>query len=199
MNKYAYKLAAGVAGSAMLLSLFATSVLADSTISGNGNGSDNTIVVTDTSNCLVAQGSATLVLAEVSAKASTGGNKANGNTGGDVTIDTGNASATSKMTVTGGDNTVTNPCCCTTSPAGPADPTITGNGNNSVNTIVSSGTKNSATIQAGITGAAARVKAKAKTGKNKANNNTGSGAVKVTTGNGTSSSTLNVTGGSNSL
>lgn len=199
MNKHAYKLAASVAGSAMLLSLFATSVLADSTISGNGAGSNNTIVVTNTSNCLVLQGNATLVLASVSAKASTGGNKANGNTGGDVTIDTGDASATSTMTVTGGDNSVTNPCCCMVSPVGPADPTIKGNGKNSVNTIVSTETKNSATIQVGITGVAASVKAKAKTGKNKANSNTGKGAVEITTGKGTSSSTLEVTGGSNSL
>ena len=206
MNKLFVKVAAGAASAILVGAMFAPSVFAGGVvsdpglvISGNGKGSDNTIVVTNTSNCLVLQGNATLVLASVSADASTGGNQANGNTGGDVTVSTGAAKATSEMTVTGGNNSATNPCCCAVSPTLPTDPTISGNGNKSTNTIVTTDTKNSAIVQVGITGVVASVKANAQTGKNMANGNTGIGKVNVTSGAGTSKSTLKVKGGSNTV
>lgn len=183
----------------LVLGTFATFAFADDVIvSGNGAGSTNTVIVTNTKNCTVMQGNAVLVLANVEANSSTGGNTANGNTNGDVTVDTGNATSTATVTVTGGDNTVTNPCCCSTV-VPTTDTTISGNGEKSANTVVTTNTNSFTLAQGGITGVVARVKSKAKTGKNRANRNTGPGTVEVTTGNSVSTSTLGVTGGSNTV
>lgn len=199
MNKLAYKLVAFAMSAGLVLSTFATSAFAgDVTVTGNGAGSDNTVVVTNTKNCTVLQGNATLVLASVEASSNTGGNTANANTNGDVTVDTGNATSTANMTVTGGNNTATDPCCCD-SVAPSSDTTVSGNGASSSNTVRSTDTSNSTLAQGGITGVAARVKTKAKTGKNRANRNTGPGTVKVLTGNSVTTSTLDVTGGSNTF
>lgn len=200
MNKLAYKLVASAMSAGLVLSTFATSVFAgDVTVANNGANSTNTVIVTNTKNCTVLQGNATLVLADVKASSSTGNNTANGNTGaGDVTVDTGNATSTASMTVTGGDNTATDPCCCD-SVAPSSEIKVKDNGNKSTNTVRSTDTTNSTIAQGGITGVAARVKAKAKTGKNRASRNTGPGTVEILTGNSVTTSTLDVTGGSNTL
>lgn len=198
-GKLAYKLVASAMSAGLVLGTFATSAFASGvTVTGNGAGSDNTVVVTNTKNCTVLQGNATLVLASVEANSNTGGNTANANTNGNVTVDTGNATSTANMTITGGDNTVTDPCCCSTV-APTTNTTVSGNGNKSTNTVVLTDTNNSTLAQGGITGVAARVKIKAKTGKNRANRNTGPGTVEVLTGNSVTTSTLNVTGGSNTF
>ncbi|MEK7168459.1 MAG: hypothetical protein AAB778_00430 [Patescibacteria group bacterium] len=199
MNKLAYKLVASAMSAGLVLGTFATSVFASGvSVTGNGANSDNTVVITNTKDCTVMQGNATLVLASVKASSNTGGNTANANTNGDVTVDTGTATSTASMIVTGGDNTVTNSCCCTTV-APTTDTTVSGNGDKSTNTVVTTNANSSTLAQGGITGVAARVKAKAKTGKNRANRNTGPGTVEVLTGNSVSASALNVTGGSNTV
>src|SRR3990170_2623868 len=62
-------------------------------ISGNGAGSDNWITTSQTSTTVVAQNNVANVTNDVDANAKTGYNDAYKNTGGDVTIKTGNASA----------------------------------------------------------------------------------------------------------
>src|SRR3990172_10175842 len=129
MHKVYYKLAAGTGAALLAYALMAGSALAaDLEIKDNGVGSHNLIVVQESSECTVVQGTETNVLAAVSASASTGGNSASFNTGGNTTITSGNATATATMTVTGGSNTATNPCCCDQDPC----PAVEGGGGNVV-------------------------------------------------------------------
>ncbi len=199
MNKFVYKLATGVISSALILGSTFTSVFAqNSTITNNGASSTNTIVLTNSNNCTITQGNVTQVNAIVKSNATTGGNKANSNTGGDVTIDTGNATATSTVSVTGGNNTISDPCCCNTELNPEALSTISNNGANSNNSVLVTDLKTNATTQGTSTVVNAKVKSKAKTGKNKANKNT-NGTVEVSTGNSLTTSGLTVTSGNNSL
>lgn len=198
-----YKIAGFVASAALMLTVLAPKAFADSTleISGNGDSSTNTIVATSTKTCEVKQKANTEVLAEVYTSASTGGNTANSNTGGNVTIDTGDATAVSTVTVTGGSNTAVDPCCCIQELNGQSsDPAIiSGNGVDTTNTIVATKSKSSKVKQKANTGVLAGVRTKAKTGKNKANSNTGPGDVEVKTGKADSTSDVLVTGGTNDL
>jgi hypothetical protein len=205
MRNLYYKLAAGTGAAILATALFAGSAYAgELEISGNGADSTNKIEVTNTSNCTVIQASETNVWAGVSASASTGGNTASGNTGGNTSISTGDATATASVTVTGGSNTATNPCCCKENCCegqecvGGHSALISGNGVDSDNKIKETKTSNQTVIQASKTKVGAWVKAKAKTGKNKAKNNTG-GTTDITTGIATSDSFVDVTGGSNTL
>src|SRR3989344_5883102 len=196
------KIAAGVVAGALALATFAPSVFAaDLEITDNGARSVNTITVTEVEVCHVEQNNATLSVALVGASASTGGNTANGNTGGNVSVTSGNATATATNTVTGGNSTAVNPCCCdpVCDEAAPTSAVISDNGRRSRNRIdvakisVSDVDQNNATIVFG------KVKAKAKTGWNKANGNTGGGTTTVLSGTATAGATNTVTGGSNSI
>lgn len=195
-----YKIGGAIASAALMLTLLAPKAFADSglEISGNGSGSKNTITVVSSSACDVTQKANTSVSAVVGASSSTGGNTANNNTGGTTKIDTGDATSTATVTVSGGSNTATDPCCCQSSTP-TADPAlISGNGNNTTNTISDVSAKTSSIKQKAKTAVRALVSAKAKTGKNKASNNTGSGTT-VQTGDATSTSSVDVTGGVNEL
>jgi hypothetical protein len=204
--KLYYKLAAGAGAAILATALFAGSAMAaDLEISGNGKDSTNTIVVTEESCCVVIQSSTTNVGAWVDASASTGGNKASGNTGGDTSISTGDATATASVTVTGGGNSANNPCCCTPDPCenegciqGSPSTLISENGADSENTIVVTKKKKTMVLQDTDTNVLAGVKAKAKTGRNRARNNTG-GTTSITTGNATSDAYVDVAGGSNTI
>ena len=204
MQKLYFKLVAGMGAAIVAGALLAGSTFAaDIVIKDNGMGSSNKIVVSNIETCTVVQGSETNVLAAVSASASTGGNSANYNTGGNVTVKSGNASATATMTVTGGSNTATNPCCCEVNPCGCGGTSvpsvvIADNGVFSCNKVKLTNYSSSTVIQGASTNVGANVGAKAKTGKNKAWFNTG-GTTNVTSGKATSSATLTVTGGSNTL
>jgi hypothetical protein len=104
------------------------------------------------------------------------------------------------MTVTGGSNTATDPCCCEKDPCegGGYTAKISDNGAFSWNTIGQASISSSLIVQGSSTNVGAMVGAKAKTGKNKAWFNTG-GTTMVKSGNATSSSSLSVSGGSNNL
>ena len=197
-----YRMGAGLVSSILAASLLAPAALAETTfeISGNGDNSTNKIEVTDSNNCTVWQKTETIVEADIKAKASTGGNTASGNTGGNVTIQTGNASATATLEVTGGSNTATDPCCCQKE-CNDTDKSavISGNGENTYNKIKLTKTKSSSIKQKAETVVAAKIRARAKTGKNQANSNTGPGDVTITTGDATSSAGATVNGGSNTL
>jgi len=202
MNKLYFKLAAGT-GAAILASviLAGSAYAADLEISGNGKDSNNTIEIKQETCCTVVQTTQTNVWAGVSASASTGGNEASGNTGGDVSVTSGNATAVAGVTVIGGSNSATNPCCCQQTTcegdcAQGGSAVISGNGEDSTNKIKITKTGKSTLVQGASTNVGAWVKAKAKTGKNKANSNTG-GTTTVLSGSGTSTSGLTVVGGSN--
>jgi hypothetical protein len=201
MHNLYYKLAAGAGAAFLATALFAGSAFAaDLEIKDNGALSKNTIEVVEVSECTVVQGTETNVMALVGASASTGGNSALFNTGGNTTVQSGNASATATMTVTGGSNTATDPCCCEKDPCegGGYTAKISDNGAFSWNTIGQASISSSLIVQGSSTNVGAIVGAKAKTGKNKAWFNTG-GTTMVKSGSATSSSSLSVSGGSNNL
>lgn len=202
MNKIAYKVSVAVSTVTLLFGSFTTSLFAeDLTISGNGNKSTNTIIYNNTSDCKVEQETNTLVLASVSATSSTGGNKISGNTGaGDKTIDTGSATSTASLTVSGGNNSMSNPCCCQpNSETNGSSVDISGNGKKSTNKVTVDKSTSSTIEQESFTGVFAKVKAKSRTGRNKVKDNTGAGNVGVTTNSAESTSTLDVKGGTNTL
>ena len=206
MNKLGYKVSGAVAAAILWGSLLTPAALADTTleISGNGADSTNTIAVSVSEECKVKQTANTDVLADVTTTASTGGNEASGNTGGSVSITTGDATAVTTITVTGGSNTAINPCCCQ-GPCPEGNPesshsgVISDNGAGSANTIAVSKSKSSKVKQKANTAVLAVVKTKAKTGKNKANSNTGPGAVTIDTGIANSTTEVTVAGGTNTL
>lgn len=193
-----YKAASAVATAALCLSIFAPAAMADNTvdISGNGSGSHNHVTITQSSNCSLTQSNDSLVTTDVYSSAKTGGNKANANTGGDVTIDTGNATSTVTVGVTGSSNTATNPCCgCSTASNALS---ILNNGADSHSRITTTNTNSQTLAQGNLSTIGTGVTSKAKTGKNKADKNT-DGSVGITTGNASSTVTVTVGGSSNHL
>lgn len=196
------KIAAGVVGGILITSLVATSAFAGHfvEISGNGAWSYNSIRIKNKTECNVYQKNSTLVVTEVDSSASTGGNSASGNTGGDVDIDTGNADSTVIVTVEGSSNTADNPCCCTCDGCDSSDQEeiISGNGSHSTNSISVKKEKRSSINQNNWTEVYTGVYSKSKTGRNRSNHNTG-GTVDVATGNADSTVDILVTTSSNTL
>jgi len=165
-------------------------------ISGNGAGSDNTIVVKEPTVTVVQQSNASLILTVAVSDASTGWNTANGNTGGDVDLDSGDATAKTKVVVTGSSNeAIVDPCGCE---AAPPDVLISGNGFWSDNTVIVKKPTVTLVGQSNSSFVGTLAVSKAKTGKNSANNNTG-GTTDVTSGNATARTRVRVTGSSNTL
>jgi len=95
MNKLLYKAATGIATASLLAQAFTPLAFADTTveISGNGADSDNTATVVQVNETGVFQENNAEIQNNVSVSANSGGNDANNNTGGDVSIDTGNATS----------------------------------------------------------------------------------------------------------
>lgn len=198
MNKLAYKLVASAMSAGLILGTFVTSAFAANLeITDNGASSSNSIVVTNSGTCTVSQKANTNVEAMVGASSNTGGNTANRNTGGAVSITTGDADATATITVTGGENTATNPCCCTLSNEPPTTE-ISGNGDSSTNNVVLTETKSKTVRQRARTRVSALVGARARTGRNSVRGNTGTGTT-ISTGLSSTTSDLTVTGGVNTL
>ena len=105
--------AALVTGSFMAVSLLPAAAFADQTctISGNGRDSRNRCRIKVERRLRVDQTNVAIVKNVVVGVVSTGGNTSNNNTtnGGDVSIDTGNATATVTITVSGNTNTAVPP------------------------------------------------------------------------------------------
>lgn len=191
------KIGAGLATALMLGGMFAVSAHAATIkISGNGEGSHNTVNATHVNVSKVKQKTTTLAFTWVSSSANTGGNTANSNTGGSVSNTSGSADSTVTTTVTGGSNVATvTPCGCV-----PDDSsvTISRNGEDSHNTVNVTDVNVSKTSQSSTTVAITGVSSSADTGGNTANGNTG-GSVTQTSGDASSTVTTTVSGGSNVL
>ncbi len=94
MNNYLIRLGTAITSAALVASSFVVPALGvDVEISGNGSGSNNTANVTSSNNTTVNQTNYADISNNVDVDANTGNNKANNNTGGDVSIKTGNADA----------------------------------------------------------------------------------------------------------
>lgn len=202
MNKLALKIGAGTVSAALFMSMFVGSAFASTTltIEGNGAGSDNTIKAKQKCTTEVTQISKTNVKFNVNAKSNTGGNSISNTTGdGDVSIDTGDATTTVGLVVTGGGNTATTPECCCADEAGSLTVDVKDNGAGTTNEVVTKKKSKISVEQKSKTKVKARVRAKAKTGNNEIVDTTGDGAVEVKTGEATIEVVGDVTGGANNL
>lgn len=164
-------------------------------VSGNGADSTNKVKVKEVKKAKVKQTNTATVANTVGVSQNTGGNKANKNTGGGVTVTSGNATATVAITNTTGGNYSAwdSECGCV------QDVTIEilDNGADSENKakVVNINSKkvsqtNSATILN-------TVSVSQTTGDNKANKNTGEGTVEVTSGEVNADITIDNTTGDN--
>ncbi len=179
MKKYISLLGAGFVTASLLGSLVAPGVLAfvDVTITTNGDSSTNNVTVNATATVFSTQDNSSDFTNTLDASAKTGKNEASSNTGGAVTITSGDATATTTVSNTGGANTAT-----IASPTVPNSTTTVGtNGVGSSNAV-------NLTLDAILSAAQTNVckklntlTKKARTGKNLANSNTG-GPVSVTSG-----------------
>src|SRR3989338_6393879 len=166
------KLATAIATSALLLNAMAPAfAFADTTIevSGNGSYSDNDAKVEQKSNTTVVQSNTANVSNNVSGSASTGGNDANDNTGGDVAIVTGDAKSVADVSNTLNSNSadVVN-CNCDED----TKVLISGNGSNSDNDVKVKNSNDTSVFQNNDAYVKNKVETNASTGYNDANRNT---------------------------
>ena len=190
------KIAAGFASAALFANL-ALPAFASTEVEviGNGTKSDNEVSVENTNTVDLKQTNNLNVVLNITSKASTGGNKASGNTGGSTSITTGDATTETTVAVVGGDNKATVPSCgCESDDV----VKVNGNGKKSENKVTLKNKKELKADQKGDVSVTGNITSKAKTGKNKAKNNT-SGDVEVETGSSVSTTEVGVLSGSNIL
>ncbi len=194
------KIAAVLTTAGLLFGTAATAALADSsgvTISGNGADSTNTVILKDHCSNKVIQSNSTTVVTIAAVSANSGGNEAERNTGGNVTINSGSADASLVVGVDGGSNEATAPNCCACSQnVGPV--TIENNGVDSTNKVVKKQSQHNFVLQRNRTRVFTLAKVKANSGHNEAESNTGTG-VEVTSDPATASLGVSVTAPSNTL
>jgi hypothetical protein len=194
MTNFKRSLATAFAAGALLvntvLPVFAeTSIV----ISGNGTDTENTATVGFSQTTQVVQENNADVFNKVEADADTGDNKAEDNTGGDVSIETGDADVTVKAETSVNTNSAEVGCC----PGGDVEVKISGNGSGSNNDAALSLGSSVQLTQGNFADVTNLVEADADTGDNKAEDNTG-GDVSIDTGNASTSVTLKTSGNSNS-
>lgn len=181
MTQFKRQLIAILATGSVALSALAPAAFADSTlvISGNGSSSNNNVKLEQSTNTTVVQSNVANVTNTVNTSSSTGGNKANDNTGGDVTVKTGDATTQTTIKNTLNSNTAQVNCCNT----GDVTASILGNGSSSKNDVKLDQKTGAATsvFQDNTANVVNSVDSSAKTGANEANNTTG-GDVLIKTG-----------------
>ena len=92
MNKFITKIGVAASSAALVLgSLLAPALAVDIEVSGNGSDSNNTVNFASNNTTNVTQNNTADISNDIDVDADTGKNDANDNTGGDVTIDTGDA------------------------------------------------------------------------------------------------------------
>lgn len=174
------KLAAALASGTILFNSLATSALAATSleVSGNGSQSESHVNVNKSSNTTVVQNNDAKVNNTVKSSASTGGNQANDNTGGDVTVATGNAKSKVDLSTHVNLNKAhVNECDC----EGDVEVKVAGNGFESDNKVNLQSHNDTSLFQNNKADIKNDVDAKSSTGKNDAKRNTG-GDVAVITG-----------------
>lgn len=177
--------------------VFAGGSSGTTTISGNGGGSTNVVVSKNKSKTILAQTNVSTFNNGVTTGTNTGHNHANNNTGGDVTLTSGNATTTTTITNVAGSN-VSDPsvaCCCSLPSVG--DVTITGNGSDSTNKVIQKTKCVTDVTQTNVTNISNGVVTSTNTGNNHANGNTGPGNVSVTSGDSNTTVTISNVAGSN--
>jgi len=181
MTNYKTRIATAIATGSVLLHALAPMTLAatEIRITGNGSDSNNTANVSQNSSLNVVQNNTANVNNNVTVNATTGSNNANDNTGGDVEIETGDASTdvTVKNALNSNAADVQNCGAC----AGDTKVVISGNGSDSDNDVDLDQSHSTNVFQYNNADIDNDVDVDAETGDNDANDNTG-GDVKIKTG-----------------
>lgn len=178
----------------------ATTFAATVDISGNGAGSRNHIKLSSKTSSFTLQSNKAKFKNNIGGSSSTGGVDANKNTGGDVSVTTGDSSTTVDVSNTANVNTLGGESlnsCCPCSQSTP-DITTTGNGADSSNSVKVKEECKTKVIQKNDAYISNNIWVGASTGDVDANKNTG-GSVDVTTGDATTSVTVTNTANSNNL
>ncbi|OGV97221.1 hypothetical protein A2W24_04315 [Microgenomates group bacterium RBG_16_45_19] len=177
------KLATAAATGAILLQA-ALPIFADTTliISSNGSDTENEVEVSNRSTTTVVQENNTQVSNQINVKAETGDNEAEDNTGGDVSIETGDAKVDVQVKNEVNSNVAEVETCgeC----AGDTEVEISGNGSGSENEVELKDMSETEVYQTNVAEILNEVKVDAKTGDNEAEDNT-NGDVKIDTGDAT--------------
>lgn len=160
----------------------------DVLISGNGTKSDNTVELRQDNKTGVFQDNAAKVENKIDADAKTGKNDADDNTGGDISIDTGNAETTVAVSTTANANRAVVGGGMGDQ-SGVVSAKILGNGSYSDNEIKLDLDHETAVVQDNFAHVRNHVNADADTGYNDADDNTG-GEVSVDTGDATADVTI---------
>ncbi len=194
MQNLLYKAASISATAALMLTMAAPVGAANLSIARNGARSVNVISVGYSNTGTTTQSNSGNTTTVVSNEADTGNNRANFNTGGDVGITTGAASATTGVTNTGHYNVAGDECGCPDDGALVAE--IEENGAESQSAIgysrVNARNRNQVNSGDATTGASNV----SRTGRNRANFNT-EGETSVTTADATASTTVDNVGHTN--
>jgi len=195
MTKFQTKLTTAFATGAVLLQALAPFAAAQTTLTITGNGSDstNTTAVANTNVTTVVQSNTANINNNVSSSSNTGNNDANDNTGGDVNIDTGDATTDVSVTNVANSNAASVDNCCQND----VDVTISGNGTGSTNDAALALTNTTTLFQTNEANVSNNVDADSHTGNNDANDNT-DGNVRIDTGNAETSVTLSTLANANS-
>lgn len=197
--KKARKIFATLSLSAMMLNAVALPISAtsngiDLSVIGNGVESDNEIIVHSEQDTNVSQSNEFNVNNNINASASTGGNSASSNTGGDGLVDTGNATSNVTVTNAGNSNEAVVDCC---NAAQGVSVMVDENGDSSDNKVVLSNDNKIKLDQENKSNVVNNVDNDASSGWNRADRNTG-GSMTVKTGNASATTTVSTGGNVNS-
>ena len=169
---------AALSATTALLAIAPISLASSVEVTGNGAGSGNTVNLEVNRTVQIQQQNTADVRNSVDANANTGNNEANDNTGGDVSITTGNATTKVALNNQANSNLESGVCCDDSS----VNVKVAGKGSgsdNAVNLSLNNERNVSTTNELNIDN---RIEAGANTGDNEANGNTG-GDVNISTGN----------------
>lgn len=179
MTNFKRQLISAMAAGAMVLNLAAPAIAGTTIeISGNGSDSNNTANVTQTGDTNVTQYNNATVNNDVDVDSDTGNNDANDNTGGDVSIDTGDVNTTVTVNNTLNSNAAEVDCCPTN---GDTEVLISENGTDSDNDVKLNQDKDINVTQLNYARVNNDVDVDSDTGYNDAEDNTG-GSVTIETG-----------------
>lgn len=178
MTSLRKKVLAALSSGAMLLSVV-TPAVAQTTLQVTGNGSDSTsnVNLTQVATTNVVQSNQANISNNVDANANTGNNDADRNTGGNVAIDTGNASSDVSVSNSVNSNSANVDCCA----ANDTSVLIAGNGDNTTNNVDLTQGNETSVFQDNRAHIDNDIYSDANTGRNDANRNTG-GDVEILTG-----------------
>lgn len=168
------KIASVVAIGSLFISSFATTAFADSSvIAGNGFGSDNRVTNTSTSSNSTVQNNTANVSNNVTSSSNTGGNVANGNTGGSVLLSSGDSAQQVRINNQANINQASGGCGCTSNGSTNAGGSLSGNGAESSNSIFNNSSNTNSLFQTNNAQFNNSVTERANTGNNVASDNTG--------------------------